>query len=129
MAAARLLLARPALAVLDEATSAVDVAAEAHVYRLLRAQGCAVLSVGHRPSVWRHHATVEVLGPALPTAAAAHAAEAGGGPRAGSPMSRSWSAGSSAGGSDGDEAGDDGVGMRPVEALRFGQTRRSKHKF
>ena len=44
-----------ALAILDEATSAVDVDAEARVYSALRAAGVALLSVGHRTSLVALH--------------------------------------------------------------------------
>jgi putative ATP-binding cassette transporter len=52
---ARLLLHRPDLAVLDEATSALDGPLEAHLYGLLLACGCALVSVGHRPSLRDYH--------------------------------------------------------------------------
>ena len=52
---ARVLVHRPALAILDEATSAVDVDAEARVYSALRAAGVALLSVGHRTSLVALH--------------------------------------------------------------------------
>ena len=52
---ARLLLHQPRLALLDEATSATDPAAEQRLYGLLVQSGCALISVGHRPSLRRHH--------------------------------------------------------------------------
>ena len=55
LAAARLLLARPRLALLDESTSALDGAAEASVYAALAEEGVTCVSVGHRPSLLRFH--------------------------------------------------------------------------
>ena len=55
LALARLLLHQPDLAVLDEATSALDGPLEAHLYGLLLDCGCALLSVGHRPSLRDYH--------------------------------------------------------------------------
>ena len=52
---ARLLLRRPALAVLDEASSALDLAAEAELYGQVVATGAMVVSVGHRPSLRAFH--------------------------------------------------------------------------
>jgi putative ATP-binding cassette transporter len=52
---ARLLLRRPVLAVLDEASSALDLAAEAELYGLVVAAGAMVVSVGHRPSLRAFH--------------------------------------------------------------------------
>lgn len=52
---ARLLLRQPALAVLDEASSALDLAAEAELYGLVMATGAMVVSVGHRPSLRAFH--------------------------------------------------------------------------
>jgi putative ATP-binding cassette transporter len=67
VAIARLLLHGPGLAVLDEATSALDAPSEAALYALLRARlpaGAAVVSVGHRPGLVRHHTSVlECVGP------------------------------------------------------------------
>lgn len=56
VAFARLLLGPPAaLVVLDEATSALDEAAERRCYAALRAQGPALLSVGHRAALRAVH--------------------------------------------------------------------------
>ena len=54
---ARLLLRRPRLAILDEASSALDLAAEASLYALLVQAGPTVVSVGHRPSLRAFHHT------------------------------------------------------------------------
>jgi vitamin B12/bleomycin/antimicrobial peptide transport system ATP-binding/permease protein len=54
----RLFRNKPALAVLDEATSAMDVATENHMYTLL-ANGCqSYVSVGHRPQLTMYHSHV-----------------------------------------------------------------------
>lgn len=55
LALARLLVFQPKVAILDEATSALDVRNEANVYRVLRKTGTSYLSVGHRPTLIRHH--------------------------------------------------------------------------
>jgi vitamin B12/bleomycin/antimicrobial peptide transport system ATP-binding/permease protein len=49
--ASQVLCHQPALAVLDEATSAVGGEAEAQLYLLLRQAGVAVLTVGQQPSL------------------------------------------------------------------------------
>ena len=63
VALARLLLAKPALALLDESTSALDLATEERLYRALAAAGVTCLSVGHRPSLRAYHARVLELAP------------------------------------------------------------------
>ena len=55
---ARLLRRRPALAVLDEATGAVDEAAEARLYGQIRRAAAAIVSVGHRESLKQQHRVV-----------------------------------------------------------------------
>lgn len=63
VAFARLLLARPRYAILDEATSSLDIPLETHLYSLLRNSGTTFVSVGHRPSVIGFHDEVlELLG-------------------------------------------------------------------
>jgi len=52
---ARLLLRRPALAILDEASSALDLRAEAVLYGRLLAACPTLVSVGHRPSLRAFH--------------------------------------------------------------------------
>eukprot|EP00892_Ulva_mutabilis_P009492 jgi/Ulvmu1/6915/UM031_0122.1 len=54
----RLLRAAPALAFLDEATSAMDGATEDVVYSALRARCASFVSVGHRPALERYHSHV-----------------------------------------------------------------------
>ncbi|KAF8070971.1 Abcd2 [Scenedesmus sp. PABB004] len=57
VAVVRLLHHRPSLAVLDEATAALDPASEAAVYRLVAAACPSYVSVGHRPQLldWHSH--------------------------------------------------------------------------
>ena len=52
---ARILISRPKFVFLDEATSAVDVETEAHLYGVLRRCGATWVSVGHRETILRHH--------------------------------------------------------------------------
>jgi putative ATP-binding cassette transporter len=52
---ARLLLRRPLLAILEEASSALDLAAEHDLQVLLVATGPTLVSVGHRPSLRAFH--------------------------------------------------------------------------
>jgi vitamin B12/bleomycin/antimicrobial peptide transport system ATP-binding/permease protein len=52
---ARVLVQRPLLAVLDESTSALDEASEAHLYQQLQAANIAYISVGHRSSLHQFH--------------------------------------------------------------------------
>jgi putative ATP-binding cassette transporter len=60
---ARLLLRRPALAILDEASSALDLAAEHDLQVQLVATGPTLVSVGHRPSLRAFHQwELELLG-------------------------------------------------------------------
>lgn len=55
MGFARVLAMHPCIAFLDEATSAVDVDTERHLYSLLQRTGIAYVSVGHRPSLMAYH--------------------------------------------------------------------------
>jgi len=66
LAFARALLYRPDWLLLDEASSALDVAAERRMYRLLaeRLPGAAVISVAHRPEVLELHGRRVVIDPA-----------------------------------------------------------------
>ena len=62
---ARVLLARPEVVFLDEATSAVDEGMEAALYELLRAElpDAVLVSVGHRSTLTRFHAErLELVG-------------------------------------------------------------------
>lgn len=58
LAFARLLLARPKFAFLDEATTAIDADAEAELYQLLMETVTAFVSVGYRANLSRYHHTV-----------------------------------------------------------------------
>lgn len=52
---ARLLWHRPAVAAVDECSSAVDERMEAKFYRRCAADNIAIVSIGHRRSLRRHH--------------------------------------------------------------------------
>jgi ABC-type uncharacterized transport system fused permease/ATPase subunit len=54
----RLVLHRPALAILDECTSAISESQQETFYRLLRSLKIAYISVGHRPELFAFHDTV-----------------------------------------------------------------------
>jgi ABC-type uncharacterized transport system fused permease/ATPase subunit len=54
----RLMLHRPALAILDECTSAISESQQETFYRLLRSLKIAYISVGHRPELFGFHDTV-----------------------------------------------------------------------
>lgn len=58
LAFARVLLANPAVVLLDESTSALDLENEARLYGLLRASGAAVVSIAHRTSLLQYHEKV-----------------------------------------------------------------------
>jgi putative ATP-binding cassette transporter len=63
IAFARLLLAKPKFAFLDEATSSLDEPNEDYLYSLLQKSGTTYVSVGHRPSLRKYHASaLELLG-------------------------------------------------------------------
>nr|XP_034596278.1 ABC transporter D family member 2, chloroplastic isoform X2 [Setaria viridis] len=55
LAFARLLLAKPTLVLLDESTSALDEANEAHLYSQIEAAGITYISVGHRKTLHKFH--------------------------------------------------------------------------
>lgn len=55
LAFARLLLARPFLALMDESTSALDEENEAALYELVHEAGITYISVGHRSSLHKFH--------------------------------------------------------------------------
>ncbi len=58
MAFARVLLAAPRFAILDEATSAMDLVNENQLYKQLSASTTTLISTGHRPSIKEHHSQV-----------------------------------------------------------------------
>ncbi|NML24512.1 ABC transporter ATP-binding protein/permease [Zoogloea dura] len=62
IAFARLLLAQPRYAILDEASSALDALNEEHLYGLLAASGITYVSVAHRPSLRFYHRRVLEFG-------------------------------------------------------------------
>ncbi|CAL4952395.1 unnamed protein product [Urochloa decumbens] len=55
LAFARLLLAKPTLVLLDESTSALDEANEAHLYSQIEAAGITYISIGHRKTLHKFH--------------------------------------------------------------------------
>nr|AJQ20610.1 ABC Acyl Transporter [Salvia miltiorrhiza] len=67
LAYARLLLSKPNLVLLDESTSALDEANEAHLYQLIAASGITFVSVGHRRTLYEHHKNVLHISPLEPT--------------------------------------------------------------
>ncbi|MEQ9667382.1 ATP-binding cassette domain-containing protein [Coleofasciculus sp. G2-EDA-02] len=52
---ARLLLNKPQYAILDQATSALDLGNEERLYKHLQAKGTTFLSVGHRSTLANYH--------------------------------------------------------------------------
>jgi putative ATP-binding cassette transporter len=58
VAFARVLLVAPRYAILDEATSAMDIANEESLYEQLAATATTLISTGHRPSIKKYHAQV-----------------------------------------------------------------------
>jgi vitamin B12/bleomycin/antimicrobial peptide transport system ATP-binding/permease protein len=62
LAFARLFLTQPAYAILDEATSGLDVANEKRLYQQLKSCNIAYLSVGHRSTLKTYHQSVLELG-------------------------------------------------------------------
>ncbi len=61
VAFARLILKKPAIAFLDESTSALDEENERFLYEKLRASGIAFVSVGHRSTLKEFHDTLLLL--------------------------------------------------------------------
>ena len=68
LAFARVLLANPALVLLDESTSALDTTNESRLYGILKERGMTFISVGHRDSLRPFHDQVlEMATAAQPT--------------------------------------------------------------
>lgn len=63
LAFARLIIGRPQLAILDECSSALDVASEDRLYSHLKQSGIGYISVGHRPTLFQYHDVVLRLSP------------------------------------------------------------------
>lgn len=55
MAIARLYYHRPTFAILDECSSAVSVDAEDIIYNEAKRRGITIITVSHRPSLWKYH--------------------------------------------------------------------------
>ena len=65
VAFARILLAKPQMILLDEATAALDEPTEAHLYRLIRERlpDSIMVSIGHRNTLAQfHQRSMDVLG-------------------------------------------------------------------
>ncbi|MFN6499153.1 MAG: ABC transporter ATP-binding protein/permease [Nostoc sp. DedQUE01] len=58
LAFARLLITKPKYAILDEATSGLDINNEEHLYSLLVETGITFISVGHRPTLKKYHQVI-----------------------------------------------------------------------
>jgi len=55
MAWGRLIYHKPIYAILDECTSAVSVDVEGHLYTYMKQQGITLITVSHRPTLWKYH--------------------------------------------------------------------------